>query len=218
MSADSIIPGQEDKAGTANPQNLNRYTYVTNNPVRYTDPTGHCVEVLSCTIEGAAAGSVLAPGVGTVVGGVVGFVAAVGVGAGIAYLATHGSYTTDAAGAVIPVVDPAESDSELPEAETDTQQTDENTNPYAGPVDKPVIVVDPKGNAIPVNEGEQLTGSPDGRFVQVRDKNGKPTGVRLDGPHKPATHSDPRAQEPHAHVPGVTNPDGTPWLPVKGPR
>ena len=31
--------------GYANPQNLNRYSYVRNNPLRYTDPTGHyCVE------------------------------------------------------------------------------------------------------------------------------------------------------------------------------
>ena len=27
--------------GYANPQNLNRYSYVINNPLRYTDPTGH---------------------------------------------------------------------------------------------------------------------------------------------------------------------------------
>jgi hypothetical protein len=27
--------------GYANPQNLNRYSYVVNNPLRYTDPTGH---------------------------------------------------------------------------------------------------------------------------------------------------------------------------------
>jgi pyocin large subunit-like protein len=28
-----------------NPQSLNRYSYVNNNPLRYTDPTGHyCVE------------------------------------------------------------------------------------------------------------------------------------------------------------------------------
>jgi hypothetical protein len=39
ISADTIVPGY------ANPQNLNRYSYVNNNPLRYTDPTGHyCVE------------------------------------------------------------------------------------------------------------------------------------------------------------------------------
>jgi len=76
------------------------------------------------------------------------------------------------------------------------------------------IVVDAKGNAIPLKQGESLTGSPDGRFIQVRDANGNPTGLRIDGPHNPASHPDPRAQAPHAHVPGVTNPDGTPWLPV----
>ena len=35
LSADTIVPGY------TNPQNLNRYRYVTNNPLRYTDPTGH---------------------------------------------------------------------------------------------------------------------------------------------------------------------------------
>jgi RHS repeat-associated protein len=35
LSADTIVPGY------ANPQNLNRYSYVINNPLRYTDPTGH---------------------------------------------------------------------------------------------------------------------------------------------------------------------------------
>lgn len=30
-------------ASYANPQSLNRYSYVLNNPVLYTDPTGHCV-------------------------------------------------------------------------------------------------------------------------------------------------------------------------------
>jgi hypothetical protein len=33
---DTIIPDQ------FNPQSLNRYSYVRNNPVRYTDPMGHC--------------------------------------------------------------------------------------------------------------------------------------------------------------------------------
>jgi hypothetical protein len=77
------------------------------------------------------------------------------------------------------------------------------------------IIVDPKGNAIPLKPGETVVGSPDGRFIQVRDASGLPTGLRIDGSHKPASHPDPRAQAPHAHVPGVTNPDGTPWLPVK---
>ena len=35
ISADSIVPG------AGNPQNLNRYTFVLGNPLKYTDPTGH---------------------------------------------------------------------------------------------------------------------------------------------------------------------------------
>lgn len=87
-------------------------------------------------------------------------------------------------------------------------------NPFLGPVSEPVTVVDPKGNALNVEVGEQVTGSPDGRYLQVRDSTGTPTGLRIDGGHNPASHPDPRAQVPHAHAPGVTNPDGTPWLPL----
>ena len=35
LSADTIVPGM------SNPQNLNRFSYVLNNPLRYTDPSGH---------------------------------------------------------------------------------------------------------------------------------------------------------------------------------
>ncbi len=35
LSADTIVPGY------ANPQRLNRYSYVLNNPIRYRDPSGH---------------------------------------------------------------------------------------------------------------------------------------------------------------------------------
>jgi len=88
-----------------------------------------------------------------------------------------------------------------------------NTNPYDGPVDEPVIVVDQYGNAIPVGEGEQINGSPNGDYQQVLGPDGKPTGLRLDrGGHK--TQKDPRAQAPHGHVPGVTLPDGNPHLPI----
>ena len=31
--------------GPSNPQSLNRYSYVQNNPLRWTDPTGHCSSV-----------------------------------------------------------------------------------------------------------------------------------------------------------------------------
>jgi RHS repeat-associated protein len=54
VSADSIVPGagalavggrspgQDDAGqGPQNPQDLNRYSYVTNNPANLTDPTGH---------------------------------------------------------------------------------------------------------------------------------------------------------------------------------
>ena len=39
LSADTVVPSY------ANPQDLNLYSYVLNNPLRYTDPTGHrCIE------------------------------------------------------------------------------------------------------------------------------------------------------------------------------
>ncbi|MBI5877551.1 MAG: RHS repeat-associated core domain-containing protein [Chloroflexi bacterium] len=37
ISADSIVPG------AGNPQALNRYSYVMGNPLKYTDPSGHCI-------------------------------------------------------------------------------------------------------------------------------------------------------------------------------
>ena len=36
VSADTIVPS------AGNPQSLNRYSYVLNNPVKYVDPSGHC--------------------------------------------------------------------------------------------------------------------------------------------------------------------------------
>ncbi|MBN2195457.1 MAG: hypothetical protein JW751_21745 [Polyangiaceae bacterium] len=86
-----------------------------------------------------------------------------------------------------------------------------NPNPIG---ERGTFYVDSRGNVIPTPPGDRITGSPDGRFIQARDAAGNPTGVRIDGPHRPATHPDPRAQQPHGHVPGVTNPDGTPWLPI----
>jgi len=45
LSPDSIVPN------VFRSQSLNRYSYVYNNPVTYTDPTGHCAELNSCAVE-----------------------------------------------------------------------------------------------------------------------------------------------------------------------
>lgn len=81
----------------------------------------------------------------------------------------------------------------------------------------PDFVVNPDGVAVPVGPGESVGSSPDGKWVEVKDSAGNPTGARLDDGH-PKTHDDPRAQGPHAHLPGRTNADGTPWLPSGGRR
>jgi len=46
ISADTIAPS------FGNPQNRNRYSYALNNPLKYTDPTGHCVEGFDETLAG----------------------------------------------------------------------------------------------------------------------------------------------------------------------
>jgi len=39
--------------------------------------------------------------------------------------------------------------------------------------------------------------------------------VRKDGGHPEGPeHQDPRSKNPHGHIPGVANPDGSPWLPI----
>ncbi len=95
-----------------------------------------------------------------------------------------------------------------------------NTNPFGGPVSGDVVVIDKAGNAIKVPQGNWLTGTKDGKWIQERTPDGttkgQETGIRKDGGRKPGPqHTDPRSLEPHGHVPGVTNSDGTPWLPIR---
>ena len=104
------------------------------------------------------------------------------------------------------------------QAEAKEKKKRGNTNPFEGAVGEDVVVVDPQGNAIPVKEGNWLGGSKDGTWIQEKepgkDLEGEASGFRKDGGGH-AREKDIRAREPHAHVPGVTNPDGTPWLPIK---
>jgi hypothetical protein len=72
--------------------------------------------------------------------------------------------------------------------------------------------VDSRGNVIPVNKGEKIDASPNGKYQQVKGADNQPTGVRLDAGGHPKS-SDPRAQGPHGHRPGVTL-DGNPHLPI----
>lgn len=71
----SVDPTWES-ADLGTPQSWNRYSYVLNNPVRYTDPDGRCGTVWTCAVWGARAGSkVSVPGmvIGIVVGATVGY-------------------------------------------------------------------------------------------------------------------------------------------------
>jgi hypothetical protein len=80
-SADTVVPDPEYS------QDYNRYSYVRNNPLRYTDPTGH--NPLACALTGPFAGACVS-------GWALGALLFVTVGALAAYAADQGSSTTPA--------------------------------------------------------------------------------------------------------------------------
>ena len=73
-----------------------------------------------------------------------------------------------------------------------------NTNPFMGPITEDIIIVDPAGNAMPLEAGQQIQGRPDSKMWQVKDEFGNPTGERYDGMGHPK-QADPAAREPHGH-------------------
>jgi RHS repeat-associated protein len=84
-----VLTGQRPVAlpysHVALPQSLNRYAYVTNNPLRWKDPDGHCVEIATCTLELGGAGGLIGGPPGAVVGGLIG----IGVGLTLVYFGTN---------------------------------------------------------------------------------------------------------------------------------
>jgi RHS repeat-associated protein len=92
ISADTIVPDLYD------PQDLNRYAYARNNPMQYTDPSGHFPILIAIGI-GIAVGAISA-GIqsdwdleATLIGGVLGGASA-GVGTGVASSAYYATLST----------------------------------------------------------------------------------------------------------------------------
>ncbi|MES2352509.1 MAG: RHS repeat-associated core domain-containing protein, partial [Pseudomonadota bacterium] len=185
MSTDPVLT-DADTGGS-----FNRYTYANNSPYKYVDPDGRSA-MIAC------------------VGGPI----PCAVGAGITAVSAmaiviKGQQIIHDQKKGAPLKQDAEDKKDAPS----NNNKDGNTNPYKDPVTQPVIVVDEKGNAIPVDQGNRINTSPNGDYQQVLGGDGKPTGDRLDrGGHK--GQKDPRAQQPHGHRPGVTTPDGNPHLPI----
>jgi len=197
LSADPYLPS------AANVFNFSRYAYANNNPIRNTDPDGR--ESASLTMMG--------------VDGIKSDLNQISPGTARAGLSLETSILLGpVAGEAVSMVRTAVAVKDSLDSNTPAPSPAPagNTNPYQGPVNSPVIVVDKDGNAMPVQAGEQVKSSPNGDYQQVRDSNGTPTGDRLDrGGHR--NQPDPKAQVPHAHRQGVSDSEGNPHLPINTP-
>ena len=167
---------------------INTYAYVNGNPLTQFDRYGQAAQVAVPATGAAILACAATPGCRGAISDSVSSIANACIGAVTSLADSLGSILTN-------------------------DDSSGNTDPYSGPVDRPVIVVDGNGNAIPVDTGGRINSSPDGDYQQVIGADGRPTGDRMDrGGHR--NQKDPRARGPHGHRPGVTTPDGNPHLPI----
>jgi len=174
------------------PQTLNLYAYVRNNPLTNVDKDGHCAEAISCTLEFAGGGSFFGP-VGTVVGAVVG----AGVGIGITYfvgkaIVNHINQSNDSSEKgstqqpASPEIHPSEVKGKTP-TEIDKTSTDKGLLPK-GPDPKAG-----KGSYVdPVTGEQRVLVHPDDGHAHVNN----PAGQRL-GPDGSVVPK----KSPEAHIP-----------------
>ncbi len=208
---------------------LNLYAYVHNNPFYYQDKDGQIAQAIPIVVTlvefswGAtvAAAPILLPAIGCTIGTAL-------IAYGVYELAVYAqgkfndtpdceeSEKINEQNQQPPLVEPKTKKEKESESKTKKEERNGaiNNNPFTGSVSNDVILVDEHGNAIPVKTGQYVTGSQNGEWLQVRDDRGNPTGLRKDGAHSPQTHKDPRALQPHAHIPEINNADGTPWMPI----
>jgi RHS repeat-associated protein len=192
-----------------NPQSLNLYSYVQNNPLSRTDPDGHtCLDPISCGAEGGAViGSFIEPGGGTAAGAIIG--AAAG-GAVVGYLlakawiahsenssekgSTQQPAPSDASQTQHEATNKAKGDAGVP---TSQQPSSQQTVPVTDSNGKQVVV-----GGVPQTSREQTHTTATGETVVIQvhgQGHTFPDGGTV-GPH---VHVRPAGDTRHGVVPGT---------------